>query len=994
MAATEASLQACRLRDGGLVDRERSLAFTFDGKAYRGHPGDTLASALLANGVHLVGRSFKYHRPRGILTAGSEEPNALVELREGARLEPNTRATTVELFDGLSARSQNRWPSLHFDVMAVNSFLSPFFSAGFYYKTFMWPAAFWEKLYEPAIRRAAGLGRASRLPDPDSYEKMWAHCDVLVVGAGPTGIMAALAAGRAGARVILTDEDFQLGGRLLSERYTFDGHSCMQWLDTCMHELASLDNVRLMPRTAVFGAYDQGTYGALERAHDHVHTPPAYAPRQRVWRIVAKRCVLATGAIERPIAFANNDLPGVMLAGAVRSYVHRFGVLPGRSAVVFTASDDGWRTADALAEAGASVVVIDPRDTSRSAESSHPYKVIRGVVVRAVGNRRVEAVEVRDINGNMHTFDCDLLAVSNGWNPSVHLTCHHGAKPVWRSDIHAFVADALPPGMSVGGAAAGHATVAQCLRDGVRLGSEAACEAGSERPASVVLPTIEPRDEATSVAPVWSVTGGRGKAFIDLQNDVTTSDIALAQREGYSSVEHLKRYTTLGMATDQGKTANVTALAIMGELTSRAIPEVGTTVFRPPYTPISFGALAGQSRGKTFRPTRLTPTHDWAAEQGAIFTEAGLWLRAHYFRQPGETDWKQSVAREVKTVRSAVGICDVTTLGKIDVQGPDAAVFLDRVYANMISTLAVGKVRYAVMLREDGLVMDDGTVCRLGAEHFLSTTTTANALRVLAHLDYCYQVLWPELDVAIVPVTEGWAQISIAGPRSRDVLQNVLDAGSDVSNAGLPYMGYAPVSVGGVPCRLFRVSFSGELAYETAIGAQYGDALARALMTAGADYGICPYGTEALGVMRIEKGHAAGPELDGRTTLGDLGLAKLGSRKKEYVGRVLADRGPLTDELRPALIGLVPADPGDSLSAGAHLVSPGEPATAAHDEGHVTSAATSPTLGHDVALALLQRGRMRIGEKIRAVDLLRGTDVLCRVVSPVFVDPEGEKLRG
>jgi len=985
--------QPCRLGQGGIIDRSNALAFSFDGKAYRGYPGDTLASALLANGVHLVGRSFKYHRPRGILTAGSEEPNALVELREGARLEPNTRATMVELFDGLSARSQNRWPSLEFDVMAVNSLLSPFFAAGFYYKTFMWPSAFWEKVYEPLIRRAAGLGRASRLPDPDAYEKAWAHCDVLVVGAGPTGLMAALAAARAGTRVILADEDFQLGGRLLVERLTLDDMPAAEWAKCVLDELASMPNVRLMPRTTVFGVYDQGTYGAIERTGDHSRTPSPFAARQKLWRIVAKRCVLAAGALERPVAFANNDLPGVMLAGAARAYVTRFGVMPGKRAVVFTACDDGWRTADALAAAGARVVVVDPRDGQQSDGAARDYEVTRGVVVRALGGRRIESVEVRDINGNVRKLSCDLLAVSNGWNPSVHLTCHHGAKPVWRSDLHAFVAEAVPPGMSVGGAAAGHMSTREALRDGVRLGAEAACAAGIEAPASVVLPSVVPEDSAR-VSPVWSVTGGKGKAFVDFQNDVTTSDIALAAREGYRSVEHLKRYTTLGMATDQGKTANVTALAIMGELTSRSIPEVGTTVFRPPYTPVSFGALAGHGRGKTFRPTRLTPTHDWAVEQGAVFTEAGLWLRAHYFRQPGENDWRQSVSREVRTVRSAVGICDVTTLGKIDVQGRDAAVFLDRVYANMISTLAVGKVRYAVMLREDGFVLDDGTVCRLGAEHFLTTTTTANAARVLAHLDYCRQVLWPELDVAIVPVTEGWAQISIAGPRARDVLQRAVDAGCDVSDQALPYMGYTQVAVGGIPCRLFRVSFSGELAYEIAVSTEYGDALARALMRAGSEFGICAYGTEALGVMRIEKGHAAGPELDGRTTLSDLGLGKLASRKKDYVGRIMGERAELNDSSRAALVGLIPANRSDTLAAGAHLVAPGKAARADNDEGHVTSAAHSPTLGHDVALALLQGGRARVGAQIRAVDHLRGTDVLCQVVVPVFVDPEGEKLRG
>ena len=987
--------QGWRLAGGGRIDRTRALSFSFDGAAYRGHPGDTLASALLANGVHLVGRSFKYHRPRGILSAGAEEPNALVELREGARKEPNTRATMVELYDGLHAHSQNRWPSLGFDLMAVNSLLAPFFSAGFYYKTFMWPPAFWEKLYEPAIRRAAGLGRASRLPDPDLYEKAWAHCDVLVIGSGPAGLMAALTAGRSGARVILAEEDFEFGGRLLAERLVIGGSAAADWVREVTAELSSLSNVRLMPRTTVFGAYDHGTYGAVERVSDHIRVPLPFEPRQRVWRIVAKRAVLATGSIERPVAFADNDRPGVMLAGAVRTYVNRFGVAPGRRAVVFTTGDDGWRTVDTLIAAGIDIAaIVDPREETPQVESVPPRAILRGsVVTRALGGRHIEAVEVRDRSGHHATIDCDLLAVSNGWNPTLHLTCHLGAKPAWSDEISAFVPQSLPPGMSVGGAACGRFTTADALADGARLGEAAAREAGFDGSAPPAPLAVEPR-EATGGAPVWRVPADKGKTFIDFQNDVTAGDVALARREGYEGAEHLKRYTTLGMATDQGKTANVAGLAVMAELSGRTIPGVGTTVFRPPYTPVSFGALAGHRRGKEFRPARLTPTHAWAEEQGAIFTEAGLWIRAQYFPRPGEAGWHESVAREVRTVRSAVGACDVTTLGKIDIEGPDAARFLDRVYVNMISSLAIGKVRYAVMLREDGFVMDDGTVCRLGPEHFLVTTTTANAAKVLEHLDFCHQVLWPKLDVAIVPVTEQWAQISIAGPRARDVLQKVIDHGADISNTGLPYMGFTEIGIGGTPARLFRVSFSGELAYEIAVAAQHGDALMRALMMAGEAFGITPYGTEALGVMRIEKGHAGGPELDGRTTLRDLGLGKMASRKKDYIGRVMAERPALTDAERPLLVGLIPVDRAQTLSAGAHLIAPGSPATAEHDEGHVTSVAYSPTLAHDVGLAFLHRGPDRIGERVRAVDLLRGHDIECVVAAPVFIDPQGERLRG
>ncbi|WP_322515725.1 sarcosine oxidase subunit alpha family protein [Rhodopseudomonas palustris] len=979
---------------GGLIDRDKPLRFSFDGTAMTGFAGDTLASALVASGTRLVGRSFKYHRPRGIFSAGSEEPNALVELRSGARREPNTKATTVELYDGLEAHSQNRWPSLAFDLRAVHQFASPLIVAGFYYKTFMWPASFWEKLYEPLIRRSAGLGRLSGEPDPDTYEKATAFCDLLIIGAGPSGLAAALAAGRAGARVILVEEDFGLGGRLLSELCEIDGMPGTEWARLAETELASLGNVRILRRASVFGIYDD-EFGVIERVADHLPVPPAFTPRQRLWKIVARESLLATGATERPIVFGGNDRPGVMLASAVRSYVNRFAAAPGQRAVVFTTSDDGWRSAADLLRAGVEVAaVIDPRrDVAASvrALAGNAPVHLGASVTDAIGGKSLRAVEFVDANDRRHKLGADLLAVSGGWNPNIALATHLGGKGEWNPETSAFLAAGAPKAMTIAGAAAGRFTLAQSLDDGARWGLDAASRCGH---AGAAQPIYRASDEAFAVTPLWQVAGVRGKAFVDLQNDVTADDIEISAREGFRSVEHLKRYTTLGMATDQGKTSNVNGLAIMAALTERGIAAAGTTRARPPQVPVAIGAFGGLSTGKHFKPTRLTSTHDWSAQQGASFVETGQWLRAQWFAQPGETEWLQSVSREVTEVRSRVGICDVSTLGKIALCGADVGVFLDRVYINTFSTLAVGKVRYGVMLREDGFVMDDGTTARLAEDHYVMSTTTANAVKVMQHLEFCHQVLWPELDVQMVSVTEQWAQVAVAGPQSRALLQNLFGPGVDLSDTAFPYMACGEFRLGDVPARLFRISFSGERAYEIAVPAGYGDALMRALMTAGEGLGVVPYGTEALGVMRIEKGHAAGNELNGQTVARDLGLGRMMSTKKDFIGRVMAGRPALIDPARPTLVGLRPVDRNDRLRNGAHLFAPGVTPAPETDQGFVTSSAFSPSLGHWIALALLSRGPERIGERIRVFDPIRSHDFEAEIVSPVFVDPEGVRLRG
>ncbi|WP_299428751.1 sarcosine oxidase subunit alpha family protein [uncultured Shimia sp.] len=977
--------------NGGLIDRSSRVNFQFDGKTYQGHNGDTLASALLANDVRLMGRSFKYHRPRGVMTAGSEEPNALMKLRTGARQEPNSRATVTELFDGLEARSQNRFPSLKFDFMGINDRFSNFLTAGFYYKTFMWPRAFWEKLYEPVIRKAAGLGSISFEDDPDSYDKGFLHCDLLVIGSGPAGLMAALTAGRAGARVILAEEDFITGGRLNTETYAVAGMSGSDWARSVMAELESLESVRILTRTTVVGAFDHGIYGAVERVSDHMLAPESGKPRQILWRIYSKRAVLAAGATERPIAFENNDRPGVMMAGAVRAYVNRWAVTPHQQVAVFTNNDDGHRTAADLIAEGVDVTgVIDVRPDAPSLAGIEVFAGAR--VVNSKGLLGLKSVQIRLANGEIRDLTCGALGVSGGWNPNVHLTCHQRGRPVWNDAIAAFVPGGeMPAGLTVAGAANGHLSTAQALQ----TGAEAAVSALTGLGVSAAAPDLpEAEDAPNSLTPFWYVKEGKGRAWIDPQNDVTVKDIKLAHQENFRSVEHLKRYTTLGMATDQGKTSNMGGLAVMAELTGKSIPETGTTIFRPPYTPVAMGALAGRSIGKNFHPTRETPSHKWAVEQGAEFVEVGNWLRAQWFPQPGETHWRQSVDREVLQTRKSVGICDVTTLGKIDVQGADAAEFLNKIYANGFAKLPVGKVRYGLMLREDGIAYDDGTAARLAEDHFVVTTTTANAVLVYRNMEFARQCLWPDLDVQLISTTEAWAQYAVAGPKSRKLLQKLVDPEFDLSNDAFPFMACGEITVcGGVRARLFRISFSGELAYEVAVPTRYGDAMIRALMEAGEEFDAVPYGTEALGVMRIEKGHAAGNELNGTTTALNLGLGRMVSKKKDCIGNVLSEREGLnaTDALR--LVGLRPVDSKEVIPAGAHLMNADGSVSAKTDLGYVTSAAYSPILGCSIALAFLKGGGDRMGDVLRVINPLEGQEVRAEVVSAHFVDPEGERLR-
>ncbi len=977
-----------RIDGKGLIDRNTPVAFEFDNIGYKGFAGDTVASALLASGTRLMARSFKYHRPRGVLTAGSEEPNAMITVGRGAGQDPNVRATVQEIYEDLDVYSQNAWPSLKADVMAVNDVAWPFLGAGFYYKTFMWPRAFWERVYEPVIRRAAGLGGLSGKHNPDTYEKAFAFCDVLVVGAGPTGLMAALTAARAGADVILADEDAMMGGRLNAETYLVDGQPGHVWAAAVIEELRGMENVRLMTRTTVTGAYDQGTYGALERVNHHTGRRGHGVPLECFWRIVAKRTVLAAGALERPVAFENNDRPGIMTAGAVRAYLNRWGVAPGQRIAVFGNNDDAHRTAADLIEAGVEVAaLIDSRPNATPASAGFPVYT-GSMVAGSTGRLGLKAITVQGPSGT-HQVEADCLAMSGGWNPTVHMTCHMNGRPTWREDIASFVpTPGSVPGMVTAGACDGTFSTLGCLQAGVSAAKSVLKELGMKVP-RVTVPDAD--DTAYKVSPLWAVPG-KGRAWLDFQNDVTVKDIKQAATENFRSVEHMKRYTTQGMATDQGKNSNVAALAILADATGRGIPETGTTTFRPPYSPVSIAAMGAGAQGAGFAPQRYTTSHAVSVDMGAPMIEAGLWYRPSYFPRGAETTWRQACDREVGYVRNTVGVCDVSTLGKIDIQGPDAGAFLDFVYTNMFSTLKVGRVRYGLMLREDGTVMDDGTTARLAEHHFVMTTTTAAAGEVMRHLEFVHQCLRPDWDVRFTSVTEQWAQFAVAGPQSRALLNDLLD--TPVDNDSFPFMACGSVSVAGVAGRLFRISFSGEHAYEVAVPARYGESLFKLLVARAEAMQGGAYGMEALNVLRIEKGHITHAEIHGRTTAFDIGFARMVSAKKDCIGKTMAARPGLMEPDREQLVGLKAVGSIKQLSAGAHVFNTEAAVTRENDQGYITSVAFSPTLGQSIALGFVKRGPQRIGEVIRVVDHMRDIDTQVEICSPVFVDPEGGKTRG
>jgi len=1002
-----------RLPTGGRIDRSRPIDFRFDGRTYSGFAGDTLASALLANGVRLVGRSFKYHRPRGIVGWGVEEPNALVTIGEGAAAVPNLQATIVDLVPGLVARSQNRWPSLGFDLMAATGLLARFLGAGFYYKTFMGPTCGAWMAYEPHIRRAAGLGKASREPDPAAYEIVHEHTDVLVVGAGPAGMAAANAASNFNIDVMLVEQYGHLGGILTAPRQVRGAADSIHRaarrtnardvIESLREFVLAKDNLRIHTHCTAFGIYDGNVVGAVERDGNHI---------KRLLIIRAKKIILATGVIEHPIIFENNDLPGVMLCSALRMYLHYHAAAPGKRIVVYTSNASGYAAALDAAEHGLEVFLIDPNGSLHSRhdgiekrwgvppdrqEMEHAgVKFLDGVkIVRAIGRRKLKGIVVSD-GAEKTKIICDAIATSGFLHPQLQLSTHFGVKPKFNEDANTFLPGELPDDYYNVGSVTGGLDLYEQIYCAERCSSHAARSLGAEITANGTRLSHDIIDRSANIRPVVSkqMPPGlperiTGFVFVDFQNDVTAKDIEQAVREGYARPEHAKRYTTLGMATDQGRTSNINALALIAKSKNEPFGQELPTTFRPPYTPLTLGALAGRNVGRNKLPERLTPMDGWHRANGARMMETGLWMRPWFYRWAG-SEVSEAYVNEMIQVRERCGIADISTLGKIDVVGPDAAEFLNRVYVNGWKGLAVGRARYGVMLREDGLVFDDGTTSRLAEDRYFMTTTTANAAPVLNHLEFYLEAVWSDLKVHVTSVSDQWAAMAVAGPRSRDVLAAAFP-GLDVSHAALPHMGVHEGMAEGIDLRILRLSFSGERAYEVYTPAGFGLTVWERLIAAGEPVGLKPYGIEAMGGLRIEKGHVAGPELDGRTALADLGLGRMASTRKRYVGDAMATRPHLTDAKRPRLVGLDPVDPARRPRGGAILFFEDD-VISGHGRGHVTSVTYSPTLGRHVALGLIEGGLEAHGRIAVASYPVKDEYALVRIVDPVFLDKEGARL--
>ncbi len=992
-----------RLDKGGLINRNKKISFKFNGKKYFGYAGDTLASALLANGVHLVGRSFKYHRPRGFFGAGVDEPYAIVQMNRNNEVDPNVRATEQELFEGLEAKSVNCWPNVDFDIGAINNFLGKFFPAGFYYKTFMWPKSFWYNLYEPIIRKAAGFGAASIKHDKEKYEHKYEYCDLLITGSGPSGLASAYAAAQNGAKVILAEDKSRFGGSLLTSDVTIGNQSGQEWAEKIISELKSMPNVVVKNRSQVFGYYDHNMLVMSERISDHLPKTEKYSPKQRLWYIRAKEVIISSGSIERPLVFGNNDTPGVMLSSAAKEYLKVYGVLVGKKPLIFTNNDSGYETAIEFKKNGIDPVVLDTRKDPNSEiikEAKDLNINIKSsyVVVAAKGYKKVKSADIAKISDdkkNISTIEnikCDCICVSGFWTPTIHLASQSGNKTKFNEEIDAFVPSQSKQKETTLGSANGIFTLEETLKTSFEKGNELSKQI-TNKENKVTVPTVVEK-KSSNHDKFWCVPlpeGKNYKRFLDFQNDVAVSDIQLALREGYRSIEHVKRYTTLGMATDQGRTSNLNGLQLVSDIENKVVPQVGHTTFRPPFSPVSIGAIVGREIGKHSKPTRKSPMHYWHEKNNAVFVDAGVWLRPRYYKQGSENLFEAS-KREAKNVRRNVGVCDVTTLGKIDIKGPDSAEFLNRVYTNAWLKLPIGKARYGVMLREDGIVMDDGTTTRISENHYHMTTTTAQAANVLSHLEYYLQLVWPELNVNVVSSTEQWAGAAIAGPKSRDVLQKLFPD-LDVSNEGLPFMGYMEGDLFGVNAKIYRISFSGELAYEVNVESDNGNYMWEKIIEIGKEFNIQPYGTEALSTLRIEMGHVAGSELDGRTIPYDNSLEGLVSKKKDFIGKRSLSKKAYVAPDRQKVVGVIPLDKKTSIPEGSYIVKDAKAKLPNPKLGHVSASCWSVEYDNPFSLAIIKDGKNMIGQKLFALSPLKNKTIPIEIVSSHYVDPKGERVR-
>ena len=996
-------LQEFRLDKIGLINRDKKISFKFNGKNYFGYEGDTLASALISNGVHLIGRSFKYHRPRGFFGAGADESYAIVQLYRNNETDPNVRATEQELFEGLEAKSVNCWPSVNFDIGAINNFFNKFIPAGFYYKTFMWPKSFWYKVYEPFIRKTAGFGVASIKHDKERYEHKYEYCDLLITGSGPSGLASAYAAAKNGARVILAEDKPRFGGSLLTSDVTIGNQSGEKWAKNIITELKEMPNVVLKNRAQVFGYYDHNMLVMSERINDHLPKSKKYSPKQRLWYIRAKEVVISSGSIERPLVFGNNDTPGVVLSSAAKEYLKVYGVLVGKKPLIFTNNDSAYETAIEFKKNGIDPMVLDTRVNPSSeiideAKNLNINIKFSYVVIAAKGYKKVKSAEIAKISedkkdlGKIENINCDCICVSGFWTPTIHLASQSGNKTKFNKEIDAFLPNQSKQEETTLGSANGIFTLEETIKTSFEAGHELSKKI-TDNDNKVPVPQVTEK-KSTQHDKFWCVPlpkGKKYKRFLDFQNDVAVTDIELALREGYRSIEHVKRYTTLGMATDQGKTSNLNGLQLVSNIENKIIPDVGHTTFRPPYTPVTIGAIVGREVGKHSKPTRKSPMHLWHEKNNAVFVDAGVWLRPRYYKQGNETLFEAS-KREATNVRKNVGVCDVTTLGKIDIKGPDAAELLNRVYTNAWLKLPVGKARYGVMLREDGIVMDDGTTTRISENHYHMTTTTAQAANVLSHLEYYLQVVWPELNVNVVSTTEQWAGAAIAGPKSREVLQKLFP-NINVSNEGLPFMGYIECNLFGVHARIFRISFSGELAYEVNVESDNGNFMWEKIMEIGKEFEIQPYGTEALSTLRIEMGHVAGSELDGRTIPYDNSLEGLVNKKKDFIGKRSLNRSAFIAEDRQKIVGVVPLDKKTSIPEGSYLVKDVNAKLPNPKLGHISASCWSVEFNNPFSLAILHDGKNMIGQKLFALSPLKNKSIPVEIISSHYVDPKGERVR-